>query len=66
METVGLGDMHLLNTQNSNNLKTFNTKIVILPSTLNITYQGSLRHRCYLTLVSESYEAALQTDLTQS
>ena len=40
--------------------------MVILPSTLNITYQGSLGRRCYLTLVSKSCEAALQTDLTQS
>ena len=57
---------HLLNTQNSNNLNTFNIEIVILPYILNINYQGSLPRRYYLTLVSKVCEAALQTDLTQS
>ena len=56
---------HLLNTQNSNNLNTFNTKIVILPYMVNIKYQGCLRCRYYLTLVSKVCEAALQMDLTQ-
>ena len=39
---------------------------MILPYTVNIKYQGSLRCRCYLTLVSKVCEAALQMDLTQS